>query len=89
MATNSIVHFLNRAYASEGGGGVAFGEDVFGLVSEHCMHVIGGLHSLCCLSSVNFEAARVCLSRSGGHGLQQTVPPTPRFCVFLCLLKSV
>jgi hypothetical protein len=69
--------------------GVAFGEDVFGWVSEHYMHVIGGLHSLCCLSPVNFEAARVCLSRSPGHGLQRTVPPTPRICVSLCLLKSV
>jgi hypothetical protein len=64
---------------------VAFAEDVFELVSEHYMPVIGGLHSFCCLSSVNFEAARVCPSRSPGHGLQQIVPPPQGyvcFCVF-------
>ena len=55
---------------------MAFGEDVFGLVSEHYMHVIEGLHSVCCVSSVTYKAARVCLSRSPGHGLQQTLPPT-------------
>ena len=31
-----------------------------------------GYKSLCCVSSVNFRAARVCLSRSPGHGLQWT-----------------
>lgn len=53
-------------------GGIAFGERIFGLISEHHMHVIRGLYSLCSVSSVKGWSARVCLSRSPGHGLQWT-----------------
>lgn len=38
---------------------------LFELVSEQCRHV-GGLYSLCCVSSVNLRVGRVFLSRSPG-----------------------